>query len=175
MPPADEERLGSLTELLIDASGTGAGPAGALPPCRIPGTPFVVQVSGTMPAPSKEEHVAHYLLSVHTVAGEAREPMTDAQMQNFMRKIGELEEEMTEANALVYSGRLADADAVVVRVERGEAITTDGPFAETKEQIGGFYIVNANGLEEALSWAAKTSACVARPIEVRPFVGLRSA
>jgi hypothetical protein len=83
---------------------------------------------------------------------------------------------MTEANALVYSGRLADADAAaVVRVERGETISTDGPFAETKEQIGGFYIVNANDFEEALSWAAKTSACVARPIEVRPFVGLRSA
>jgi hypothetical protein len=129
-----------------------------------------------MPATSKEEHVAQYLLSVHTVAGEAREPMTDEQMQNFMRKIGELEEEMTEANALVYSGCLADADAAaVVRVERGEAITTDGPFAETKEQIGGFYIVNANDLEEAVSWAAKTSACVGQPIEVRPFVGLRSA
>jgi hypothetical protein len=129
-----------------------------------------------MPAPSKEEHVAQYLLSIHAVAGEAREPMTDEQMQNFMRKIGELEEEMNEANALVYSGRLADADAAaVVRVERGEAIATDGPFAETKEQIGGFYIVKASDFEEALSWAAKTSACVGRPIEVRPFVGLRSA
>jgi hypothetical protein len=87
-----------------------------------------------------------------------------------MRKIGELEQEMTEANALVCSGRLADADAAaVVRVERGEAITTDGPFTETKEQIGGFYIVKASDFEEALSWAAKTSACVGRPIEVRPF------
>ena len=102
--------------------------------------------------------------------------MTGAQMQNFMRKIGELEEELTEANALVYSGRMADANAAaVVRVERGEAITTDGPFAETKEQIGGFYIVDASDLEEALSWAAKASRCVGRPIEVRPFVGLRSA
>ena len=129
-----------------------------------------------MPAASKEEYVAQYLLSVHTVAGEAREPTTDAQMHSFLRKIGELEEEMTEANALVYSGRLADADAAaVVRIERGEAITTDGPFAETKEQLGGFYIINANDLEEALSWAAKTSACIGRPIEVRPFVGLRSA
>jgi hypothetical protein len=126
-----------------------------------------------MPGTSKEEHVAQYLLSVHTVAGEAREPMTDEQTQNFMRKIGELEEEMY---ALVYSGRLADADAaVVVRVERGEAITTDGPFTETKEQIGGFYIVKASDFEEALSWAAKTSACVGRPIEVRPFAALRGA
>jgi hypothetical protein len=120
--------------------------------------------------------MAQYLLSLHTVADEAREPMTDAQMQNLMRRIGELEQEMTDANALVYSGRLADADAAaVVRVERGEAITTDGPFAETKEQIGGFYIVNASDLAEALSWAAKTSACIGRPIEVRPFVALRGA
>lgn len=89
-----------------------------------------------------------------------------------MRKIGELEQEMTAADALVHSGRLADADAArVVRVERGETLTTDGPFAETKEQLGGFYIVNASDIDEALAWASKTSACIGRPIEVRPLVG----
>ena len=83
--------------------------------------------------------MAQYLLSVHTGAGGAREPMTDEQMQNFIRKIGELEEEMTEANALIYYVRLVDANAAAaVRDERGEAITTDGQFAELKEQIGGF-------------------------------------
>ncbi len=114
--------------------------------------------------------MAQYLLSVHSVEGEAREPMTDEQMQEFMRKVGELEQEMNAADALVYSGRLADVDtATVVRVERGETLTTDGPFAEAKEHLGGFYIVNANDIDEALSWASKTSACVGRPIEVRPF------
>lgn len=118
----------------------------------------------------------HYLLSVHSVDGEAREPMTDAQMQDFMRNVGELEQEMNAADALIYSGRLADVDtATVVRVERGETLITDGPFAEAKEHLGGFYIVNANDLDGALSWGSKTSACVGRPIEVRPFFEMPGA
>jgi hypothetical protein len=118
--------------------------------------------------------MAQYLLALHTVEGEAREPMTEEHMQELMRGIGELEQEMNAADALVYSARLADADAArVVRVERGETLTTDGPFAETKEHLGGFYIVNADDIDEALSWASKTSACVGRPIEVRPLVGAR--
>ncbi|CAN5685406.1 hypothetical protein BH20ACT23_BH20ACT23_12750 [soil metagenome] len=48
-------------------------------------------------------------------------------------------------------------------------MTIDGPFAEAKEHLGGFYIVNAGDIDEALSWAQKTSACVGMPIEVRPF------
>ena len=120
--------------------------------------------------------MAQYLLSLHTVTGEPREPTTDEQMQEFMRRIGELEQEMNAANALVYSGRLTDADAArVVRAENGETLTTDGPFAETKEQLGGFYIVEANDMDEALSWASKTSACVGRPIEVRSFFAMRGA
>jgi hypothetical protein len=120
--------------------------------------------------------MAQYLLSVHTVEGEERGPTTDDQMQEMMRRISELEQEMSAADALVYSGRLADADtATVVRVEAGETLTTDGPFAEAKEHLGGFYIVNANDIDEALSWASKTSECIGRPIEVRPFFDMRAA
>jgi hypothetical protein len=119
--------------------------------------------------------VAQYLLSVHSVKGEPREGMTDEQMQELMGRIGKLEEEMRAASALVYSGRLADAGtASVVRVENGETFVTDGPFAETKEQLGGFYIVNAKDSGEACSWASKTSACIGRPIEVRPFFASRA-
>jgi hypothetical protein len=60
--------------------------------------------------------------------------MTDGQMREFMLRIGELEREMNESSALVYSGRLEDADAAkVVRAESGDTMVTDGPFAETKE------------------------------------------
>ena len=52
---------------------------------------------------------------------------------------------------------------------------TDGPFAETKEQIGGFYIIKAGNNDEALSWAQKTSACIGMPIEVRPFLNMAGA
>ena len=48
-------------------------------------------------------------------------------------------------------------------------MTTDGPFAETKEHIAGFYIIEAEDLDAALSWASKTADCVTQPIEVRPF------
>ena len=120
--------------------------------------------------------MARYLLSVHTVQGEAREPMTDEQMREMMTRIGTLEEEMRAANALVYSGRLGEVDAAkVVRVDDGQAFTTDGPFAESKEQIGGFYIVDASDDGEALSWASKTSECIGRPIEVRPFMDMAGA
>ena len=86
----------------------------------------------------------HYLLSVHSVEGQAREPMTDEQMQEFAKRIGVLEEEMKSADALVFSGRLEGPDAAtVVRMSEGATMTTDGPFAETKEHIAGFYIIEA--------------------------------
>jgi hypothetical protein len=114
--------------------------------------------------------MARYLLSVHSVQGEASAPMAPEQMKAFMRRVGELEQEMKSADALVYSGRLQGPEATtVVSVADGKTMTTDGPFAETKEQLGGFYIVDAANLDEALSWAEKTSACVEKPIEVRPF------
>jgi hypothetical protein len=129
-----------------------------------------VEVKRETPAPTQEDHMARYLLSVHSVEGEAREPMTGEQMEAFMRSIGELEQEMHAAGALVYSGRLADVDtATVVRVDHDETLITDGPFAEAKEHLGGFYIVDAEDLDGAISWASKTSACIGRPIEVRPF------
>ena len=115
-----------------------------------------------------------YLLSLHTVEGEAPPVMSDDEMQAMMSRIGALEEEMRAADALVYSGRLADAGAAkVITVRGGKTLTTDGPFTETKEQLGGFYIINAADIGEAAAWAAKTSECVGRPIEVRPFFGLR--
>ena len=114
--------------------------------------------------------MTQYLLSVHNVAGEVRDPMTDDEMRQFMERVGVLEEEIKSAGAWVFSGRLHEPDtATVVRVSDGEVLTTDGPFAESKEHLGGFYIIQAENLDAALSWATKTADCVKRPIEVRPF------
>jgi hypothetical protein len=91
-------------------------------------------------------------------------------MQGFMKRIFELEDEMKSAGALFFGGALHDADtATVVRMSEGEVLTTDGPFAESKEHLGGFYIIEADDLDGALAWASKTSAAVGHPIEVRPF------
>jgi hypothetical protein len=114
--------------------------------------------------------MARYLLSVHTVDGEAADPMSDEEMQQFMNRVGVLEEEMKTAGAWVFGGRLHGPDtATVVRVSGGDVLTTDGPFAESKEHLGGFYIIEAEDLDAAMTWASKTAACVTRPIEVRPF------
>jgi hypothetical protein len=114
--------------------------------------------------------MSQYLLSVHSVDGEARDPMSEEEMQQFMERVGVLEEEMKSAGAWLFGGALHEPDtATVVRVSDGELLTTDGPFAESKEHLGGFYIIEADDLDAALAWASKTSAAVAKPIEVRPF------
>lgn len=114
--------------------------------------------------------MAKYLLSLHNVEDEVREPMSDEEMQHSWTQIQALNEELRSAGAWVFGGALHDpGSATVVRVSEGEVLTTDGPFAESKEHLGGFYIIEAEDLDAALAWASKTTAAVGRPIEVRPF------
>ena len=114
--------------------------------------------------------MAQYLLSVHSVEGETRDPMTEEEMGQFMERVGVLEQEMKSAGAWLFGGALHGADtATVVRISDGEVLTTDGPFAEAKEHLGGFYIIEADDLDAAVAWASKTTAAVSKPIEVRPF------
>ena len=111
-----------------------------------------------------------YLLSVHIVEGEVGDPMTEEEMGQFMEQVGTLEDEMKSAGAWLFGGALSEPDtATVVRASEGEVLTTDGPFAESREHLGGFYIVEAENLDAALVWASKTTAAVSKPIEVRPF------
>jgi len=103
--------------------------------------------------------------------GEAREAMTDEQMEHSWQEIQPLETDMKSAGAWVFSGRLHDSDtASVVRVSDGEVVTTDGPFVEAKEHLGGFYIIEAADLDAALGWASKVTRTISAPIEVWPFV-----
>jgi hypothetical protein len=115
--------------------------------------------------------MTQYLLSVH-VEGEVGEPMTEEEMQRSWKQIQVLNEEMKAAGAWVSSGRLHEpGTATVVRVSHGKVLTTDGPFAESKEHLGGFYIIEAEDLDAALDWASKATVAVGKPIEVRPFAG----
>ena len=114
--------------------------------------------------------MAQYLLSVHSVEGEVDDPMTDEEMQQSWKQIQVLEEEMKSTGAWVFSGRLHEPEtATVVRMTGGEVLTTDGPFAESKEHLGGFYIIDASDLDAALAWAGRVTEATRRPIEVRPF------
>lgn len=115
-----------------------------------------------------------YLLSVHMTEAEPgtehNAPRSEEEMAAMGAAIGALEAELRAENALLFSGRLqGPADAHVVRTTNGRILTTDGPFVESKEQIGGFYIIEADDLDAALDWASKTSAAINSPIEVRPF------
>ena len=88
--------------------------------------------------------MTHYLLSVHSVEGEVREPMTDEERTQSHKQLGVLEQELKSAGAWVVSGRLHDpSTATVVRIAAGEVLTTDGPFVESKEHLGGFYLIEA--------------------------------
>jgi hypothetical protein len=120
--------------------------------------------------------MAKYLLSVHSVEGEVGGPMTDEDMQQYMKRIHVLEDEMKSAGAWVFGGALHGPDtATVVRVSNDEVLTTDGPFAESKEHLGGFYIIEAQDLDAALAWASKTTTAAGKPIEVRPFRAVSGA
>jgi hypothetical protein len=119
--------------------------------------------------------MTHYLLSVHSVQGEVREPMTDEQLQQSHKQVGILEQELKSAGAWVFSGRLHGPDtATVVRIADGEVLTTDGPFVEAKEHLGGFYVIQAEDLDAALAWASKVTDAIKAPIEVRPFAGFEA-
>lgn len=114
--------------------------------------------------------MAKYLLSVHSAEGDSAAPMSEELMQQFMERVNVLEEEMKSTGTWLFGGALGDPDAAkVVRVSGGEVLTTDGPFVESKEYLGGFYIIEADDPDAALSWAKKTSEAVAHAIEVRPF------
>lgn len=109
-----------------------------------------------------------YLLSVHMVEGEA--PPSEEEIQKAYRQVDAFNAEVQAAGAWVFAGGLHPADtATVVRAHEGEPVITDGPFAETKEQLGGFWVIKAPDLDAALEWAKKGSAACMGPVEVRPF------
>jgi hypothetical protein len=109
-----------------------------------------------------------YMLAVHSVEG-APTP-SDDEMQTMFAQVEKVNEELRAAGVWVFAGGLLPADsATVVRTENGTTTTTDGPFAETKEQLGGFWVLRLADLDEALAWAEKCSAACMGPVEVRPF------
>ncbi|MDX6597050.1 MAG: hypothetical protein QOE87_937 [Gaiellales bacterium] len=112
--------------------------------------------------------MTQYLLSVHMVEG-ADEPSAD-QIERMYSDVDAVNEEIKAQGAWVFGGGLHPANtATVVKAQDGEIVTTDGPFAETKEQLGGFWVIEARDLDAALAWAAKATVACQAPVEVRPF------
>ena len=110
-----------------------------------------------------------YLLSVWQDA-DPTPPPPDV-IEKMMAQVGAHQAELKEAGAWVFFGTLTPSgSATVVRASEGGVSMTDGPYAEAKEHIGGFTVIEAADLDEALEWARKGSdACMGWPVEVRPF------
>ena len=117
----------------------------------------------------REKVMKQYLLSVCYPAG-SNQPLP-AEVQRIMQDVGALQKEMQSAGIWVFGGGLHAPDtATVVRQEGGCMVTTDGPFIESKEQIGGITILKAADLDAALAWGGKMAKAIGVPIEVRPFM-----
>ena len=95
--------------------------------------------------------------------------MTPEQQQVQMGRYFAYTEELASSNTS-RSGEalLPTSMATTVHVKNGKVLTTDGPFAETKEQLGGFYIVDVENLDQAIEWAAKIPHAVTGSVEIRP-------
>jgi hypothetical protein len=108
-----------------------------------------------------------YLLSMYQPDGEPPPPQI---LEPIMRDVGAVRQQMKSAGVWVFAGGLhPTSTATVVRVKDGDVLTTDGPFAEGKEHIGGFVVIKADDLDAALGWAGRMARATTLPIEVRPF------
>ncbi|HKH40479.1 MAG TPA: YciI family protein [Solirubrobacterales bacterium] len=101
--------------------------------------------------------------------GSAMEGMTPEEMSDFGRRMGEYMEQIRSAGVLVNTGRLGPADAArTIRPGDGESVVTDGPFAETKEQIGGYMVLECEDLDAAVAWVERMPV-LGGALEVRPI------
>ena len=113
--------------------------------------------------------MTQYLLSVwHSPANPV--PDDPDVMQKAYKQVDAVNAELLAKGLWVFGGGLHDpSSATVVTATEADPVITDGPFAESKEQLGGFWVLELPDLDAALAWAAKCSAACMGPVEVRPF------
>jgi hypothetical protein len=113
--------------------------------------------------------MTQYLLSVYMVDGEEMPPPET--IERMYADVNALNEEIKREGAWVFAGGLHPATTATVARMRddGEVILTDGPFPESKEQLGGFWILETADLDAALAWARRATVACGAPVEVRPF------
>lgn len=110
-----------------------------------------------------------YLLSIYQPDGDPPPPDV---LASVMADIDVMNRELRASGSWVFAGGLhPPSTATVVRVKDGDALMTDGPFAEGKEHIGGFTIIKAPDLDAALEWGRRLAQATTLPVEVRPFQG----
>jgi hypothetical protein len=110
-----------------------------------------------------------YLLLINSSEQE-EETMSPEDGEKLMAAYGTFTQELQAAGVMRGADRLRPTStATTVRVRNGETIATDGPFAETKEQLGGYYMIEVKDLDEAITWAAKVPSAAYGSVEVRPI------
>ncbi len=112
--------------------------------------------------------MTQYLLSVHGSVDDPEPNMEE--IQPVFDAVDRFNEKVRAAGAWVFAGGLHPiGSATTVDGQGDQPVVTDGPFAESKEYLGGFWIIEAADLDEALDWAAQGSKACAGKVEVRPF------
>jgi hypothetical protein len=138
--------------------------------------PFVVMSNGnrrsTRNHTARSITMAQYLLSVwHDDVYEDND-FDDPDTQRMFAQVDAFNQKITaEGNWVFGGGLLPTTAATVVRAAAGDVSMTDGPYAETKEQMGGFWVIEAPDLDVALDLASQAAAACEGPVEVRPFQG----
>src|SRR5579871_6315495 len=142
----------------------------ARPRCRKPPTAGVVEDEGRRARRNhhQEDLMPQYMLLIYAPADRAPSP---EQMATEMPRWERFTQELRGAGAMKAGDALHPADsATTVRVRDGETLITDGPFAETKETLGGYYLIDVPDLDTALRYAAKMPNITYGTVEVRPVV-----
>jgi hypothetical protein len=110
-----------------------------------------------------------YLISIYQPDGPPPPPEI---LGPIMQELGAIRQELEGAGRWVFAGGLhPPSTATVLRASGDDVLLTDGPFVEGKEVLGGFTIVTAADLDEALAWGRRYARATRLPIEVRPFLG----
>jgi hypothetical protein len=116
-----------------------------------------------------------YLCTIYGEEGQWSSA-TPEQMSEVLEAYGAFGEEAGQAGVILAGeGLEPTSSATTVRVRDGERMLTDGPFAETKEQLGGFYLLECNSLDEAIEWASKIPGAASGSVEVRPVMNYEGA
>jgi hypothetical protein len=111
--------------------------------------------------------MTQYLLTIYQPTGGV---LPEGALEPIVRDTQKVNQDMKDAGVWVFAGGLyPPTTATVLRPEGGEVLTTDGPFTEAKEHVGGFTIIKATDLDEALDWGRRLAEATTLPIEVRPF------
>jgi hypothetical protein len=116
---------------------------------------------------TEEDQMKQYLLSVYHPEGDTLPP---EDLAKVMEDVNALNQEIRAAGAWVFAGGLhPSSTATVLQLNGGDVLTTDGPFAEGKEHIGGLWVIKTEDLDSALEWGRKATLACTVAIEVRPF------